>query len=101
MDNHAINGIIFCNRLTALVCILVRQARILLRPQLFSLMHSFCTVSVNKVSSPMPRHQLKHLLEYVKAENTKIKKLHELQVPKELGGEVDIILGIAHNNIYL
>ncbi len=53
-------------------------------------MTAVCTVSVNKVSSPMPKHQLKHLLEYVEAENTKIKKLHELQEPKELGGEVDI-----------
>ncbi len=48
----------------------------------------------------MPKNQLKHLLEDVKADNTKVKKLQELQVPKELGGEVDIILGIAHNNIY-
>ena len=63
-------------------------------------MQSFCTLSVNKVASPMPKHQLKHLLEDVKADNTKVKKLQELQVPKELGGEVDIILGIAHNNIY-
>ena len=59
-----------------------------------------CTPSVNKVVSPMPKHQLKHLLEDVKADNTKVKKLQELQVPKKLGGEVDIILGIAHNNIY-
>ena len=59
-----------------------------------------CALSVNKVASPMPKHQLKHLLEDVKADNTKVKKLQELQVPKELGGEVDIILGIAHNNIY-
>ena len=55
-----------------------------------SSMQSFCALSVNKVASPMPKHQLKHLLEYVEAENTKIKKLHELQEPKELGGEVDI-----------
>ena len=53
-------------------------------------MQSFWALSVNKVASPMPKHQLKHLLEYVEAENTKIKKLHELQEPKELGGEVDI-----------
>ena len=63
-------------------------------------MTAVCTVSVNKVSSPMPKHQLKHLLEDVKADNTKVKKLQELQVPKLLGGEVNKILGIAHNNIY-
>ena len=58
-----------------------------------------CALSVNKVASPMPKHQLKHLLEDDKAENTKVKKLQELQVPKQLGGEVNKILGIAHNNI--
>ena len=65
-----------------------------------SSMQSFCALSVNKVVSPMPKHQLKHLLEDVKVDNTKVKKLQELQVPNELCGEVDIILGIAHNNIY-
>ena len=55
-----------------------------------SSMQSFCALSVNKVVSPMPKHQLKHLLEDVKADNTKVKKLQELQVPKKLGGEVDI-----------
>ena len=61
---------------------------------------SVCTLSVHKVLSPMDKHQFKHFLEDIKAYNPKIKKLKNLQVPEELGGEVDIILGIAHNNIY-
>ena len=44
-----------------------------------SSMQSFCTLSVNKVVSPMPKHQLKHLLEDVKADNTKVKTLQELR----------------------
>ena len=29
------------------------------------------------------------------------KKLQELEVPKELGGEIDIILGIKYTNVYV
>ena len=40
---------------------------------------SVCALSVNEVATPMPKHHFKHLLEDVKADNTKVKTLQELR----------------------
>ena len=48
----------------------------------------------------MPYLQFKPGIDSIKAEYPENKDLQWLQVPKELGGKMDMILGISFNRIY-
>jgi len=60
-------------------------------------MQAVNALSVKKVTSHMPPLHLKHSLSQIKAKYLKNKKLQRLKVPKELCGEINMILGIAYN----
>ena len=56
-------------------------------------------LSVKKVTSDMPKLNLKSYWNKLKAENPKLKN-QNLSIPEKLGGEIDMILGIQFNMLH-
>ena len=72
----------------------------MLLPMNNSSSQTFQAMSVDKVANLIPNPQLRPLLDNIKINNRKHKELQELQAPKKLGRDVDIILGIAYKSIH-
>ena len=57
-------------------------------------------LTVPRVTSDMPRMRLDPWFEKVKAIESENKQLQEISIPKELGGHVDMILGISFSLVH-
>ena len=53
-----------------------------------------------QVTSNMEHLELRRTLECIKGQYQEIKELQHLEVSQELGGEIDIILGLGYNKVY-
>ena len=58
------------------------------------------SLAVPRVTSEMPRMRLKPWFDKVKANETDNENLQDIGIPKQLGGHVDMILGISFQLIY-
>ena len=56
-------------------------------------------LTVQKVTSDMPKLKLRKVLQQLEAENEEIRS-HQIQIPEELGGGIDMILGIQYNMLH-
>ena len=56
-------------------------------------------LTVKKVTSDMPKFMLRNTFQKLKAEHSELSDLN-IQIPKELGGEIDVILGIKYNMLH-
>ena len=57
-------------------------------------------LSVNKVTSDFPKVDLTQAINAVKSSKPEDKTLQNVKIPSEVGGEVDILLGIKYNALF-
>ena len=57
-------------------------------------------LTVPRVTSDMPRMRLESWFEKVRSVETENSKLQDISIPKELGGHVDMIIGISFNLVH-
>ena len=65
-----------------------------------SLMQAVKGLTMPNVTQDMPEVNMLEMFNAIKQQNKNVKKIQNLEVPKMLGGKVDMLIGIKYQNIY-